>query len=141
MTRTTVVSAPGKVLIAGGYLVLDPAYSGVVVSTSSRFYATVREELSLKPTTIRVRSPQFIDATWSYSATVSPALEIRPFEEKLVTSETYDFGAGLILSDLAVRARINSFTLLFSIHSPLPARLMGPPLSKSGSLEVSTSPS
>ncbi|PPR07378.1 hypothetical protein CVT26_013694 [Gymnopilus dilepis] len=78
---TSIQMAPGKVLIAGGYLVLDPAYSGVVVSTSSRFYATVREELSLKPTTIRVRSPQFIDATWSYSATVSPALEIRPFEE------------------------------------------------------------
>ncbi|KAH9047887.1 Phosphomevalonate kinase [Lactarius hengduanensis] len=36
-----VVSAPGKVLLAGGYLVLDPAYSGVVVSTSSRFYTVI----------------------------------------------------------------------------------------------------
>ncbi|THH07989.1 hypothetical protein EW145_g3017 [Phellinidium pouzarii] len=33
----TVVSASGKVLLAGGYLVLDQKYSGTVVSTSSRF--------------------------------------------------------------------------------------------------------
>ncbi|KAI0633269.1 Phosphomevalonate kinase [Trametes polyzona] len=68
----TVVSSPGKVLLAGGYLVLDPAYSGVVVSTSSRFY-TVIESLPQPepargdgPIQIRVRSPQFLDATWLY---------------------------------------------------------------------------
>ncbi|KAF8906532.1 ribosomal protein S5 domain 2-type protein [Gymnopilus junonius] len=81
MARTTVISAPGKVLVAGGYLVLDPAYSGVVVSTSSRFYTAVRDQGSLKPTTIRVRSPQFIDATWSYSATISPNVQVKPAEE------------------------------------------------------------
>ncbi|KAI6026262.1 ribosomal protein S5 domain 2-type protein [Pisolithus microcarpus] len=55
MSAPIVVSAPGKVLLAGGYLVLDPAYSGLVVSVSSRFY------------TICVRSPQFIDSTWKYT--------------------------------------------------------------------------
>jgi len=72
---TTAVSAPGKVLLAGGYLVLDPAYSGVVVSTSARFYTTVRdldEAASIaaakadRPIEIRVRSPQFVNATWIY---------------------------------------------------------------------------
>lgn len=67
----TVVSSPGKVLIAGGYLVLDPVYSGVVVSTSSRFYTVVRDPASVTgthtPNHIEVRSPQFLDATWSYS--------------------------------------------------------------------------
>lgn len=38
---TTVVSSPGKVLIAGGYLVLDTHYSGLVIGTSSRFYSCV----------------------------------------------------------------------------------------------------
>ncbi|KAI0779733.1 Phosphomevalonate kinase [Fomes fomentarius] len=67
----TVVSSPGKVLLAGGYLVLDPAYSGVVVSTSSRFY-TLIDAISAPasatdgPIQIRVRSPQFLDATWLY---------------------------------------------------------------------------
>lgn len=73
---TTAVSAPGKVLLAGGYLVLDPAYSGVVVSTSARFYTAVRdldEAASLaaakaeRPVEIRVRSPQFANATWIYA--------------------------------------------------------------------------
>lgn len=73
---TTVVSAPGKVLLAGGYLVLDPQYSGVVVSTSSRFYTVVASstdeppERGKYPIQIRVRSPQFVNATWVYSLSV-----------------------------------------------------------------------
>lgn len=63
-----VVSAPGKVLLAGGYLVLDPAYSGVVVSTSSRFYTVISPG---KAGQIIVRSPQFISATWSYTWSIS----------------------------------------------------------------------
>ncbi|KDN41596.1 ribosomal protein S5 domain 2-like protein [Tilletiaria anomala UBC 951] len=75
-----VVSAPGKVLLAGGYLVLDPAYPGVVVSTSSRFYSVVEvrdakgkckssvaagaEEDAAAD--ILVRSPQFVRAEWGY---------------------------------------------------------------------------
>jgi phosphomevalonate kinase len=63
-----VLSAPGKVLLAGGYLVLDPAYSGVVVSTSSRFYTVITPGNNNR---IVVRSPQFINATWSYTWSIS----------------------------------------------------------------------
>ena len=74
MASTTVVSSPGKVLLAGGYLVLDPRYSGVVVSTSSRFYTVIHRDLHSKGSQdnglIRVRSPQFLDAVWQYSVTV-----------------------------------------------------------------------
>ena len=72
MSSTTAVSSPGKVLLAGGYLVLDPQYSGVVVSTSSRFYTVVSDAAHTDatrapaPIQIRVRSPQFVDATWIY---------------------------------------------------------------------------
>jgi phosphomevalonate kinase len=71
MLDTTIVSAPGKVLLTGGYLVLDPAYSGLVIATSSRFYSVVRT----RPTsttkndsepTIVVEAPQFDDAVWKY---------------------------------------------------------------------------
>lgn len=65
--NTTVVSAPGKVLLAGGYLVLDPAYSGIVVSTSSRFYSAILN--SNKSNQIAVKSPQFINAEWDYTTT------------------------------------------------------------------------
>lgn len=63
-----IVSAPGKVLLAGGYLVLDPAYSGVVVSTSSRFYTVISPGNAGQ---IVVRSPQFINATWTYNWSIS----------------------------------------------------------------------
>ena len=96
-STTTVLSAPGKVLLAGGYLVLDPHYSGVVVSTSSRFYTVVSSSLASSssdsngttiktnittqdsrsrgrarndPIRIRVRSPQFVDATWLYVVSI-----------------------------------------------------------------------
>ena len=60
----TIVSAPGKVLIAGGYLVLDPAYPGIVLVTNARFYACVSKRTE---STIRVRSPQFQHAEWLYA--------------------------------------------------------------------------
>jgi len=80
-----VVSAPGKVLIAGGYLVLDPAYSGVVASTSSRFYTAITPGNTNR---IVVRSPQFVNATWSYAwsisdTTSSPSLVVSQVERYL----------------------------------------------------------
>lgn len=75
MTQTTVSSCPGKVLLAGGYLVLDPAYQGLVLSTPSRFY-TVVQSAGTTPATpqgrqsikITVKSPQFDDGLWVYNA-------------------------------------------------------------------------
>ncbi|XP_024377116.1 phosphomevalonate kinase, peroxisomal [Physcomitrium patens] len=42
MDSAVVVSAPGKVLITGAYLVLEQPHAGLVVSTSARFYAVVK---------------------------------------------------------------------------------------------------
>lgn len=55
----TIISAPGKVLITGGYLILDPKCSGLVLTTTSRFY-TVIDESDARSTdiTISVTSPQ-----------------------------------------------------------------------------------
>lgn len=68
----TTVSAPGKVLLAGGYLVLDPAYTGLVLATDARFYTSIA---ALPPTgavRIRVRSPQFRHAVWEYDLLLPP---------------------------------------------------------------------
>ncbi|KAI4370777.1 hypothetical protein MLD38_019087 [Melastoma candidum] len=61
-----VVSAPGKVLMTGGYLVLERPNAGIALSTTARFYAIIRplyEEI--KPdswawawTDIKLTSPQ-----------------------------------------------------------------------------------
>lgn len=37
-----VVSAPGKVLMTGGYLILERPNAGIVLSTNARFYAIVK---------------------------------------------------------------------------------------------------
>ncbi|KAJ7497307.1 phosphomevalonate kinase [Mycena latifolia] len=71
----TVVSSPGKVLIAGGYLVLDRAYAGVVVSTSSRFYTVIQNSTG-RSDLITVRSPQFLEATWVYSVKLEPSVVV-----------------------------------------------------------------
>lgn len=65
MPERTVVSAPGKVLIAGGYLVLDEAYRGVVVGTTSRFYCSVAPAQT--GGRIIVTAAQFLDESWSYA--------------------------------------------------------------------------
>ncbi|KAI8837212.1 ribosomal protein S5 domain 2-type protein [Chytriomyces cf. hyalinus JEL632] len=66
-SATTVVSAPGKVLICGGYLVLDSAYSGLVVGTDSRFYSAVTSKRSGKEgRRVVVNSPQFNGGRWEY---------------------------------------------------------------------------
>lgn len=76
-STSTAASAPGKVLLAGGYLVLDRAYTGLTFGLDARIHAVVREweapgngrdgegegaERSL----VEVRSPQFEDAVWRY---------------------------------------------------------------------------
>lgn len=95
MPGTTVVSAPGKVLIAGGYLVLDPAFSGTVVSTSSRFYTVIRDQEGLGANTIRVRSPQFLEATWTYKVSFDASkVAVEPSTTKYDPSRTIQCSIG-----------------------------------------------
>nr|QEY10159.1 phosphomevalonate kinase [Scutellaria barbata] len=61
-----VASAPGKVLMTGGYLILERPNAGIVLSTNARFYAIVKPLLEeLKPdswawawTDVKLTSPQ-----------------------------------------------------------------------------------
>ena len=61
-TRGVVVSCPGKVLIAGGYLVLEDGNVGLTVSGSSRFHTRLKLVENVPKSTkvfICIRSPQF----------------------------------------------------------------------------------
>ncbi|KAA8905346.1 ribosomal protein S5 domain 2-type protein [Sphaerosporella brunnea] len=61
-------SAPGKVFLAGGYLVLDKNYSALVFALSARVHAV--SAAAGKENTITIRSPQFSGAEWSYNITL-----------------------------------------------------------------------
>ncbi|KAI8644857.1 ribosomal protein S5 domain 2-type protein [Parasitella parasitica] len=65
----TIASAPGKVLLTGGYLVLEQAYTGLVIGTSARFYTVIKPEYTGAAGTLTVHSPQFEEATWQYKTT------------------------------------------------------------------------
>ncbi|KAL5355997.1 ribosomal protein S5 domain 2-type protein [Aspergillus floccosus] len=100
---TTALSAPGKVLLTGGYLVLDRNYTGTVFALDSRIHIIVQQlrrdhrptassstgkpasdapaesakdgaAAAEKKDSIVVRSPQFVDAVWEY--------DIQPCEDK-----------------------------------------------------------
>eukprot|EP00752_Nemacystus_decipiens_P017941 g16082.t1 len=73
----TTVSAPGKVLVAGGYLVLDRPNVGVVLAATARFFSSVKwtdekvpapahetGERSQPLVRIKVESPQFRSVHW-----------------------------------------------------------------------------
>jgi phosphomevalonate kinase len=67
----TTVSAPGKVLFAGGYLVLDQQHTGLVFGLNARIHVHIQRpesddhDLALA-NQVSVRSPQFKDAVWVY---------------------------------------------------------------------------
>ncbi|KAI9675156.1 MAG: phosphomevalonate kinase [Trizodia sp. TS-e1964] len=63
----TAASAPGKVLLAGGYLVLDQSYTGLVFALDARMHVLIHSLSSSSPPHITVTSPQFTDAQWTYS--------------------------------------------------------------------------
>lgn len=69
MASEVAVSAPGKVLIAGGYLVLDRNYTGLVFGLDARIHVHVQElppSEDSTPSEIAVQSPQFREAEWRY---------------------------------------------------------------------------
>ncbi|KAL8709955.1 MAG: hypothetical protein Q9220_005405 [cf. Caloplaca sp. 1 TL-2023] len=70
MNRSAVaVSAPGKVLLAGGYLVLDREHTGLVFGLDARIHVHVQNpptSPSEGSAEIIVRSPQFREAEWWY---------------------------------------------------------------------------
>lgn len=141
MVHTTVVSSPGKVLIAGGYLVLDPTYSGTVVSTSSRFYTTVQDDPSKTLRRIRVRSPQFNDAEWEYIVSFERAyLSVEPTSASSVVFLVDCRNAFIDLID-AGRLKTNSSILLFGIHWHWLLKSLEHPHSVKPFLPVWTSPS
>jgi phosphomevalonate kinase len=83
----TAVSAPGKVLLAGGYLVLDRAYTALVFGLSARIHVVVQDvDLSSGNAfpEIVVESPQFRDALWRYRYTISEvtdSIEVTQLQE------------------------------------------------------------
>ncbi|QLQ79524.1 hypothetical protein HG537_0C01710 [Torulaspora globosa] len=67
MVESRAFSAPGKALLVGGYLVLDPKYKSYVVALSARMHGVVsKHESKDNYTRVTVTSSQFNNDSWSY---------------------------------------------------------------------------
>ncbi|EJP69492.1 phosphomevalonate kinase [Beauveria bassiana ARSEF 2860] len=69
------ISAPGKVLLAGGYLVLDRKYTGLVFGLDARINviaSQVHPRAGVQLNEIAVDSPQFLAAHWRYGYHLAP---------------------------------------------------------------------
>ncbi|CAI8495757.1 unnamed protein product [Hanseniaspora opuntiae] len=73
-------SAPGKALLVGGYLVLDPQYQSYVVALSSRMHSVVEYKPS-DQYKIKVVSAQFDNDTWGYHITTDEQGNLIPQED------------------------------------------------------------
>jgi len=75
-SQSVAISAPGKVLLTGGYLVLDRKYTGLVFGLDARIHVSVKPIVTSPGVTfseITVQSPQFKDAVWEYGYRISHA--------------------------------------------------------------------
>ena len=79
MNLPTVVSAPGKVFLAGGYLVLDRKHTALTFGLDARIHAAVQSK-EHQWDQILVHSPQFQDAFWSYQC--DDSLRLRDVSEE-----------------------------------------------------------
>ncbi|OAA61517.1 phosphomevalonate kinase [Cordyceps fumosorosea ARSEF 2679] len=69
------ISAPGKVLLAGGYLVLDRKYTGLVFGLDARISVIagqIHSSAGVQLNEIVVDSPQFLEAQWRYGYHLAP---------------------------------------------------------------------
>ncbi|SCU83288.1 LAME_0C04610g1_1 [Lachancea meyersii CBS 8951] len=93
MSSLRAFSAPGKALLAGGYLVLDPQYRSYVVALSSRMHCVVDKQSDNGQDwfTVTIRSAQFDNDEWKYTICKHSSYEIvevngkvNPFAKKAV---------------------------------------------------------
>ena len=84
-STTTIVSAPGKMLIAGGYLVLDPQEIGLVIGVNARFYSSctmIMMKLAKSDHDDTVKAATITNTDTSATATTAIRVISRQFEQE-----------------------------------------------------------
>ncbi|KAH8651035.1 ribosomal protein S5 domain 2-type protein [Xylariales sp. PMI_506] len=74
-SHVTAISAPGKVFLAGGYLVLDRQYTALVFGLSARVNIIARKISTSEGVQLQeivVVSPQFLESQWRYGYHLVP---------------------------------------------------------------------
>ena len=112
-----IFSSPGKALLAGGYLVLDPTYEAFVVALSSRMHAavtTLKKLTSGGQTRITVKSPQFKLGEWTYVIDTNRLLDMDLSE---VSGRKNPFVKSTIVTILSYLRPSTSYEIVITIFS------------------------
>ncbi|PSS05341.1 ribosomal protein S5 domain 2-type protein [Coniella lustricola] len=123
---TIAVSAPGKVLLAGGYLVTDRDYTGLVFGLDARINVVARgisTSQGVQLSEIVVDSPQFVAGSWRYGYHLAP-------EDGGITVTQLQVGSASISTNPFIETTL-SYALTYisrvvhqrAAHSMQPARL------------------
>jgi len=108
--KMTVVSAPGKVMVAGGYVVLERPNAALVAAVSARVYCVVTSSKRTSPGTpeikVEVRSPQ-LEENRSYSVTANGAESVAIERAEEMARNPY------IETTIA-----NTFAIVAHVHGP-----------------------
>jgi phosphomevalonate kinase len=114
-TTSTTVSAPGKVLLAGGYLVLESPNVGLVIAANKRFYCTVTSDNIINNNTCTATTAttnSTATATTNSTATTAAASCITVDSPQFHSSWSYEYTRredGLSLTPSASNASVNGF--------------------------------
>jgi phosphomevalonate kinase len=101
-------SAPGKVLIVGGYLVLERPNVAFVVTTSTRFTAILKGELSSEKevsNSIHLKISSSLERTWFYRISIERGhitLEFEPGSDSFTLERSNPFVECAVVCGLAV---------------------------------------
>lgn len=107
-------SAPGKALLAGGYLVLEPTYNSYVTALSSRMHAIVKHgEASTTISSITIKSPQFQLGEWRYEIDNEDLVKL-PTEVKQRVNPFLEATVFTVLSYLLPEKKFNLEITIFS---------------------------
>lgn len=112
---TFAFSAPGKVLVAGGYLVLDPQYKAYVTALLSRMHAVSSiGDPSPSPNThsIRISLPQFQHGSWLYTCPVD-----RPTDLTEHSTHPNPFAASTVSTLMAYASPATPCSLSITVYS------------------------
>ena len=101
--HSAAASAPGKVLLAGGFLVLDRKHRGLVFGLDARIHvvSTASFETGSEgganghEKIVRVKSPQFEEAEWVYGVSVTEqVIDVKQVEKYVFSVFHFTVGLG-----------------------------------------------
>ena len=129
-----VASAPGKVLLAGGYLILDREHQGMVLALDARFYSAVKLSASRSASAAAAAAAEAATTEAAGRASTAATLEIVVHSPQLHEHRRYRFLPPTTATAAPTATTTAATTAATSAATTTAARLEALPLTPSASI-------